>query len=130
MRILDVEVRDRQRVLLDELASRLDDVAHELDEEVVGVGRILDLDLQERAYVAVERRLPELLRRHLAEALVALHLQPFAAKAGDRVEKAEGPMNGGLLALSDESSGGAIDLLQRGRALVEPAGFLRGEEGG
>src|SRR3954470_21090005 len=128
MRILDVEVRDRQRVLLDELAARLDDVAHELDEEVVGVGRVLDLDLQERAHLAVERRLPELLRRPLAEALVALHLQALAAEARDRVEERQRAVDRRLLALAKESRGLGVDVLQRAGALVELARLLRTEE--
>ena len=33
----DVEIGHLERVLLDELAARLDDVAHQLDEQVVGV---------------------------------------------------------------------------------------------
>src|SRR3712207_1889114 len=84
-----VEVGDREGVLLDELAARLDDVAHELDEQPVGVGRVLHLHLQERAHVAVEGRLPELLRRHLAEAFVALQLQALAAEGHDGVEQGQ-----------------------------------------
>src|SRR5215213_11206193 len=76
---LNVQIGDAERVLLDELAPRLDHVAHQLAEEVVGVGRVLDLDLEQRAHVAVERRLPKLLRGHFAKAFVALQLQALAA---------------------------------------------------
>src|SRR5580693_7360549 len=49
-----VKVRDAQRVLLDELAPRLDDVAHELDENVVGLVDLADLNLQKGSGLAVE----------------------------------------------------------------------------
>src|SRR5687767_15101164 len=68
----DVEVRDAQRVLLDELAARFDDVAHQRREDLVRGDRVLDADLQQPARFGVDRRLPQLLGIHLAEALEAL----------------------------------------------------------
>src|SRR5581483_3373764 len=68
----DVEVGDVEGVVLDEFAARLDDVAHQGGEDLfrlVGVG---DLNLQQAAGLRIERRLPELLGIHLAEALVAV----------------------------------------------------------
>src|SRR6476620_9407350 len=59
----NVEVGDRQRVLLDELAAGLDDV---------GLG---DLDPKQRAVGRVERGFPQLLGVHFAEALVALNAE-------------------------------------------------------
>src|SRR4051812_41844128 len=80
----DVEVGDAQRIVLDEFAPRLHDVAHQLDENVVGFDGFLDANLQQRAHFAVERRLPELLGIHLAETLVALHLaDAFLARRHD-----------------------------------------------
>src|ERR1700742_687567 len=68
---LDVERRDAG-VLLDELAARLDLVAHELREELVGAGRVVQGDLGERRRGRVHRGLRELVGVHLAEALEAL----------------------------------------------------------
>ena len=48
-----LEVLDAERVLLDELAARLDHVAHQLGEEIVRLGHILHADLQQRAGVWV-----------------------------------------------------------------------------
>src|SRR6202044_3598118 len=62
-----VQIRHAQRVVLDELAARLDDVAHQLDENVVSLVDLADLDLQERAGVAVEGRLPQLILVHFAQ---------------------------------------------------------------
>src|SRR6516162_1833608 len=44
----DVEVFHVQRVVLDELAARLDLIAHQRGEHQVGFGVVLGLDLQER----------------------------------------------------------------------------------
>src|SRR4051794_2551463 len=68
-----IQIRHVQRVLLDELAPWFNHVAHQLDEDVVGVVHLADLHLQQRARLAVERRLPELVLVHLAEAFIALH---------------------------------------------------------
>src|SRR5690606_35748676 len=66
-------------VALDELAARLDGVAHEGREDAVGGGGVLDGDLLEDARLGVHRGGPELLRVHLAEALVALDRDAAAA---------------------------------------------------
>ncbi len=58
----------RERVFLDEVTARLDDVAHQLGEAVVGLVDLSHLDLQERPHIGVERRFPQLLRVHLLRA--------------------------------------------------------------
>src|SRR4029079_945917 len=68
---LDVAVDDVQRVVLDENAARLDFVAHQAAEKIVGVVGLLDLDLQQRARFRIERGFPELVGIHFAEAFVA-----------------------------------------------------------
>src|SRR5664280_1551137 len=73
---LDVEVHDLEGVLLDEGPPRFDGVAHQHGEQLVGLGRVLDPDLEEAAALRVHRRGPELLGVHLAEALVALDREP------------------------------------------------------
>src|ERR1700688_479097 len=78
-----------QRVVLDEQTARLDQLAHELGEHVVDFLAFLDLYLQQRARVGVERGFPELLRVHLAEAFVALHGDAFAPGSGQRLEQAD-----------------------------------------
>src|SRR5687767_4900578 len=77
----------RQRVVLDELAARLDQVAHQLGEDVVGLVDLLDLHLQQRARIDVQRGLPQLLRVHLAETFVALHGDALAAEIRHRIEQ-------------------------------------------
>ena len=56
----------------DEVLARLDLLAHERREEMVGLAGVVEVDLQERARGRVHRRLPELVGVHLAEALEAL----------------------------------------------------------
>ena len=48
----DVDGR-AQRIVLDEFASRLDHVAHQLSEDVVGFVDFLDLHLQQRSVFVV-----------------------------------------------------------------------------
>jgi hypothetical protein len=45
----DVQIGHRQRVLLDELATRLDLVAHQRREDIVGSNGVLDLHLHQAA---------------------------------------------------------------------------------
>src|SRR5688572_18169626 len=83
----NVEVRDAERVLLDELAARLDDVAHQTGENLIGDIGLADFDAQQGAVRRVERRFPQLLRVHLAEPLVALDRKAFAPRRQNRVEQ-------------------------------------------
>src|SRR5215468_8115895 len=84
----DVEVTHVECVLLDELPPRLDLVAHQGGEDLVGLVCILDLDLEQRARLGVHGRLPELRRVHLAETLVALDLEALARGGHDAVDGA------------------------------------------
>ena len=84
-RLLDV-----QRVRLDELAPRLDGVAHEDREDLVGLDGVLDAHLQEAARGRVHRRLPERLGVHLAEALVAVDREALLRRSGGRRRRPPG----------------------------------------
>src|SRR4051812_1412832 len=70
-RASDVDLR-RERVVLDEPPPVLDDLAHQLREEHLRLGRVLDRDLLQRARLRVHRRLAQLLGVHLAQALEAV----------------------------------------------------------
>src|SRR5439155_14840359 len=84
--VSNVEVSDVERVLFDERAPKLDVLAHEHGEELVGAARrVLVADLEERARVGVHRRGPELLGIHLAEALVAREDDALAATLVDEL---------------------------------------------
>src|SRR3954470_9306083 len=82
-----VQIGDVERIFLDELASRLDDVAHQPGEDLVGDVGLGDLDLEKGAVGRVQRRLPELVGVHLAKALVALDGETLAAGGEDRLQK-------------------------------------------
>src|SRR3954451_5908401 len=101
-----------ERIILDEFAARLDHIAHQLGEDVVGLVDLLDLHLQQRALVDVERGLPELVRVHLAETFIALQGDALAAGVGHRLEQADRPVNGGLGILAAQDAGLRIGLLQ------------------
>src|SRR5579885_1005780 len=77
----DIEILHELRVLFDEYAPRLDVVAHERLEDLVGEHRLFDSDLEQRAALRIHRRVPELVGIHLAESLVALHVQAAASVA-------------------------------------------------
>src|SRR5918992_393383 len=68
----DVQVADLAGLAADEVASRLDLLAHEGAEDLVCLRRVAHLDLEERPRVRVHGRLPQLVGVHLAEALEAL----------------------------------------------------------
>src|SRR5689334_3282881 len=70
-RASDVEIAYAQRVLLDEFAARLDHVAHQRREDLIGADRILDADLQQTSGIRIDGGFPQLLRIHFAEALEA-----------------------------------------------------------
>src|SRR5438132_8352360 len=60
-----------QRMLLNKVPPRLDLFAHQRAEHLVGLEGVVELDLQHRPLGGVERRLPELVGVHLAQALEA-----------------------------------------------------------
>src|SRR5918998_3010676 len=70
-KVSSIQVLHLSGVLFDELFARLDLVAHECREELVGDRRGVDRDLQERPVLGIHRRIPQLVGVHLAEALEA-----------------------------------------------------------
>ena len=76
---LNVEIGNGESVLLDEVAARLDEVAHQGRKCFFGDIFVVNLDQQQRAHLGVERRFPELIGVHLAKAFVARHLNAAAA---------------------------------------------------
>ena len=88
-----VQVRDVQRILPDEVAPGLDDVAHEFGEDVVGLVEFGDFDAEQRADVGIERGFPELFGVHFAEALVALHGDALARGGEDGFEEVQGAVD-------------------------------------
>ena len=63
---LNVDIPRVQRVGLDELPARLDLVAHQRGEDLVGADGVLDLHAQHAAHGGIHRRLPQLPRVHLS----------------------------------------------------------------
>ena len=68
----NIEIPHVERVVFDELSARLDLVAHQRGEHLIGFGVIFRTHLQQRAPVRIHRRRPQLLRVHLTEALIAV----------------------------------------------------------
>src|SRR5207237_10394596 len=68
----DVKVLDLPRAGLDEVAARLDALAHERAEHVVGLCRVLDVGAQEGPRLRAHRGFPKLIGVHLAQALEPL----------------------------------------------------------
>src|SRR5215218_7640314 len=70
-KVSSIQVFHLSGVLFDEGFARLDLVAHQRGEQLISHRRRLDGDLQHRPVLRVHRRLPQLLRVHLREALEA-----------------------------------------------------------
>src|SRR3984957_14424114 len=123
-----VQVRHAQRILLDELSARLDNVAHELDEDIVGLVDLADLDLQKRAGFAVEGSLPQLVLVHLAQALIALESHALAAGGVDSLKQLRGTGGGGRVAAARKGRRLGEGFAERPRMLVEAARVGRSEQ--
>src|SRR2546425_1644082 len=80
MVLLDVQVHDFLRVLLDVLPAGLDGLPHEDREQGIGGRGVLDRDLLQQAARRIHRRLPELVGVHLSKAFVPLVHDPFVAE--------------------------------------------------
>src|SRR4051812_5409947 len=80
----DIEICDFTCVGFDELAARLDCVAHEHREDLVSGAGVVDSDDLQRAPLRVHGRVEELVGVHLAEALEALERHPVATDLEDR----------------------------------------------
>src|SRR5260370_8708497 len=72
----DVQEPDVLRVAGNERAARLDVLAHQHAEQLVGLGRVVERDLEQDPLPRVHRGLPQFLRVHLAPALEPLHRVP------------------------------------------------------
>src|SRR4249919_3908767 len=83
----NVEVGDGEGILLDELTARLDHVAHQPGEDLVGDIGLVGFDPEERAVRRIERGFPQLLGVHLAKAFIALELQSPAPGGQDGIEQ-------------------------------------------
>src|SRR6266545_457014 len=83
----NIEVLDVERVVFDELAARLDLVAHQGGEHQVRGRVIFRLDLQERPLGRIHRGLPQRVRVHLAEALVAVDGDALLAGGDEELDE-------------------------------------------
>src|SRR5260370_30484609 len=72
----DVQEPDVPRVPGDERAARLDVLAHQHAEQLVGLGRVIERYLQQDPPRPVHRGVPQLARVHLPQALEPLHALP------------------------------------------------------
>src|SRR5256884_3866175 len=81
MLLLDVQVDDFFRVFLDVLPARFDRLAHQDRKEGIGGRRILNRHLLQDPARGIHGRLPEFIRVHLAQALVALVGNPLVAES-------------------------------------------------
>ena len=70
---LNVKIHDIFRISFNKFATRLYLFAHQERKGLIGRRRILHRDLKQRAVLGIHSGLPQLLRVHLAEALVALY---------------------------------------------------------
>src|SRR5687768_3593854 len=83
----DVQVPHVQRVVFDELPSRLDLVAHQRGEHLVRLGVVLGADLQQGPVLRVHRRRPERVWIHLAKALVAVDRDALLAGGDEEFDE-------------------------------------------
>src|SRR6187401_866007 len=69
---LNIQIADVERVVFDELPTRLDLVTHQRGEHLIGFCMVFGTHLQERSNVGIHRRRPERLGVHLTEALITV----------------------------------------------------------
>src|SRR5258707_9712757 len=76
-----VEIPHVQRVIFDELAPRLDDVAHQNREHLVGVDSVvlIQVNFQQFAFLGIHCGLKQLLGIHLTETLETFDLHSATA---------------------------------------------------
>src|SRR5215217_3578099 len=125
---LDIEIGDGERVFANEIPARLDDVAHELGEEIIGFVELAHLNLEKSAHVLVERCFPQLFGIHLAQPLVALHGDALAAGGKNGIEKLEGTVNDDLPVLAAQLPGARVDFLKMNGLSVEAHGVGGGDQ--
>src|SRR5579885_2580368 len=85
--VLNIEVLHVQRVVFDELASRLHIFAHQRGKDGFGFGDVLEFDLEQRAALGIHGGLPELRGCHLAQPFITLHLVVAAPLFDDILEE-------------------------------------------
>src|SRR5438270_4102362 len=124
-----VEVGDGEGVGLDEFAARLDEIAHQGREGFLGEVFVADPHLQQRARLWVERRLPQLVGVHLAEAFVAVDLDPPAAQLHDGFDETGRTDDAVFLVARDKLPRPLIDLAQDGAVAIEAARLARPQQG-
>src|SRR5688572_1886027 len=83
----DIEVLDIQRVVFNELAARLDLIAHQRREHQVGFRVIFGAYLEQCPARGIHRRFPERLRVHLTEALVPVHGDATASGGDEELDQ-------------------------------------------
>jgi hypothetical protein len=76
--LLYIQVVDIERVGLNKIPPRLNLVSHKRGEDFVRRDRVLDTHLEQSPVFRVHGRIPELIRVHFTETLVALNVQAFA----------------------------------------------------
>ena len=113
---LDIQVLHVEGVVFDELAARLDLVAHQRGEHQVGFRVILGAHLEQRALGGIHRRFPQRVGIHLAEALVAVHREAAAAGVHEVLDELVERLDAAVgLAARGFSGGGAAPRLRSGR---------------
>ena len=125
----DVEVRHGAGILFDELPPGLHLIAHELGEDAVGDGGVLERHLREHARGRGHRGFAQLIGVHLAQALEALELDALLCNRHHR--RAEGLEGRRLLtgvAQANLERGDARELDQLGVDAGQLPVLLRVEE--
>ena len=120
---LNVEIDHFQRVVLDEIAARFDDIAHQGREHVLGLIAVFDPYLQQRPYIGIERRLPELFGIHFPQPLVTLNTDTLAAKREHSIEQFYRTGDPLFEIPGAERCRTGIENLEIGRYFVQPARF-------
>ena len=114
---------------MDELPARFDHLPHQRREHVLGLVGVGYPDLQERAGARIEGGFPELLRVHLAQALVALNRRALAAELHDRVYERHGAGDRAGAVLGHELSVLEIGGLQLAPKRVDAARLGAADDG-
>lgn len=84
----EIQIRNRQRIALDEVTAWLDRITHQGVEDLISADGVFDGDLEHAAHAWVHGGFPQLIRVHLAQTFVSLDgvaLGAFGHEPGEGV---------------------------------------------
>ena len=87
----DVEIGDIQRILLNKVAPRLHNIAHQLGKDLIRQIGLRNFNAQQRPIIGIKRCFPQLLGIHFAKAFIAGNRKALAPGGQNAVQQFRRP---------------------------------------